>query len=83
MLSPHILQALIVADHAARLRAEADGARLSRAAAAERRAGTARPASRSLTAALRRLRRHVAGPSRPTPTFVPPMRDNPDPAPGC
>jgi hypothetical protein len=83
MLSPHILQALVVADHAARLRAEADGARLSRAAAAERRAGAGRPASRSLAAVLRSLRRDVGAPSWPAPAVAPSLRDSPDPAPGC
>jgi hypothetical protein len=83
MLSSHSLQALVIADHAARLRAEADGARLARAAAAERRAGAARPASRSLAATLRRLRRDVGVPSWRTPAVGPSLRDNPDPAPGC
>lgn len=83
MFSPHLLQAFAAADRAAQLRAEADGVRLTRAAAFERRAGTPRPASWSLAAALRRLRRDVVGPSWPTPPVVPSLRDNPDPAPGC
>jgi hypothetical protein len=83
MISPHLVQALVVADRTAHLRAEADDARLARAVAAERRAGAPRPASRSFAAALRGFRGDVAGPSWTAPPVVPSLRDNADPAPGC
>lgn len=78
MISPHLFQALVVADRTAQLRAEADGARLARAAAAERCAGATSTATRSGTApgvggstaagpatTIRRLSATSATPPRP------------------
>ena len=47
MISPHLFQALVVADRTAQLRAEADRARLVRAATVQQRSGTASAATRS------------------------------------